>query len=350
MHNPAPTDLAEVLSPDWLTAVLREHHPNVEVGAVTVTETLKTTATKVRFVVDYRGTAPPDVPRAFCVKGFFGADSARWLALGASETEARFYRDLAPALSLRMPPCTYAAIDSSNRHGIVLMEDLVAAGARFLSALEPYSVQQAAASLDLLARLNASHWDGRGLDALSWLRPQLQQLGDSPVVSPEKLQSLLEGPRGAALPAEIKDGERIYRALRALHERSGAERICVVHGDAHAGNVFETASGPGLIDWQLLQRGCWALDVAYHIAAVLTVEDRERSERRLLAHYLDRLTAHGAEPPQWDDAWLHYRLAMIYGYYLWGITQRVAEEVTVEFVRRLGSAAAAHDSFRLLGV
>ncbi|MFC6435459.1 hypothetical protein ACFQAQ_09885 [Novosphingobium resinovorum] len=29
----------------------------------------------------------------------------------------------------------------------------------------------------------------------------------------------------------------------------------MIHGDAHAGNVFRTPEGMGVIDWQLLQRG-----------------------------------------------------------------------------------------------
>jgi hypothetical protein len=349
MTNAAPTDLAEILSADWLTSVLSAVYPGAAVDRVSIVEEIVTTAHKVRFAVEYRTSMGPEVPRKFCVKGFFGPDAPRYRSTAAAASEAFFYRDLAPGLSVRLPQCVYAAVDAGTQHGIIVMKDLVADGARFLTALEPYSLRQATATLDQLARLHAASWNGREFDRLSWLKPQLQQLATVPIMPPSKLQTLLEGPRGKPLPSVIKDADRIYRALRALSERLSRETTCVVHGDAHAGNVFEQSEGPGLIDWQLVQSGCWALDVAYHIGAVLNVEERERSERALLTHYCDRLRAHGATPPAPDHAWLLYRMGAIYGYYLWGITQRVVPEVTEEFVRRLGSAVVAHDSFGLLG-
>ena len=140
-------------------------------------------------------------------------------------------------------------------------------------------------------------------------------------------------------------------ALRAVVGRYAGRPACLIHGDAHAGNLYTTAEGePGVIDWQLVQRGHWALDVAYHIGSVLTVADRERNERDLLAHYLDRLRAHGGEPPGAEEAWEAYRLSMAYGYFLWAITQRVQPEIIVEFVTRLGTAVAHHGSFDALGV
>ena len=46
-----------------------------------------------------------------------------------------------------------------------------------------------------------------------------------------------------------------------------------------------------LVDWQLVQRGRWYFDVGYHIASTLTVDERRRSERDLLRHYLDALAS-----------------------------------------------------------
>jgi thiamine kinase-like enzyme len=346
----APTEISEILSPLWLTPVLAAVWPGAVVEKVSIVEDIVTTAQKVRFDVTYRMPAPANALRAFCVKGFFGPDAQRYRSSGAAEAEVHFYQDLAAHLSLRVPRCIYGGIDAANGHGIIIMEDLVVRGARFLTALEPYSKHQAEGSLDQLARLHASHWNGSGLDSLPWLKPQLQQLAAVPVVATERVQSLMDGPRGAPFPAAMKDAARIYRGLGALSERLSRESQCLVHGDCHAGNVFEESGSPGLIDWQLLQRSCWSLDVAYHIGAVLTVQDREKSERELLAHYLQRLRAHGVSPPSSDDAWLLYRVSVLYGYYLWAITQRVVPEITIEFVRRLGTSVMTHDSFGLLGV
>jgi aminoglycoside phosphotransferase (APT) family kinase protein len=124
----------------------------------------------------------------------------------------------------------------------------------------------------------------------------------------------------------------------------------LVHGDSHAGNIFQTQQGPGLIDWQLLQRGGWAFDVAYHIAAVLPIEVAEREERALLGHYLLTAGGLGCELPDAEEAWLQYREALIYGYYLWAITRRVDPPIINLFVNRLGSALARHESYKLLNL
>src|SRR5579862_6943459 len=73
MQNPAPTELDEALSPQWLSSVLSTPSQPVEVTAVRVVETFKTKATKVRFEVEAPG-APETFNRALCVKGFFGGD------------------------------------------------------------------------------------------------------------------------------------------------------------------------------------------------------------------------------------------------------------------------------------
>ena len=124
----------------------------------------------------------------------------------------------------------------------------------------------------------------------------------------------------------------------------------MIHGDAHAGNIFETSGGPGLIDWQLVQRGVWAADVAYHIGAVLDIDDRRRSEFDLLRHYLTRLSIYGVEPPAWEEALVQYRRYLAYGLHLWAMTQFVDDNITTQFVQRLGQAVADNESFQLLSV
>jgi hypothetical protein len=105
------------------------------------------------------------------------------------------------------------------------------------------------------------------------------------------------------------------------------------------------------VDWQCAQLGTWSWDVSYHIAAVLDVEERRKSETALLAHYLDRLEAHGAPAPSWDVAWDAYRRSVVYGFNLWAISEgHYPDAIPNEFVRRLGTAVADHESFELLGV
>jgi aminoglycoside phosphotransferase (APT) family kinase protein len=138
--------------------------------------------------------------------------------------------------------------------------------------------------------------------------------------------------------------------MKALAARDAQWPEFLIHGDAHAGNLYRIQEGMGLIDWQLFQRGGWALDLAYHLNAVLPTEIAEVEERRLLGEYLAMMRAHDMPMPDEEEAWVQYRESVAYGYYLWAITRRVDPPIIVQFTDRLGKAVMRHDSFGLLGV
>lgn len=332
--NVAPLEEEVALSPEWLSWVL-----NRPITSVAVTERLETIATKVRFDTDNG---------SYCIKAYFNPTMRE--RLGTGQSEVHFYREVAPKLPIRIPTCLYNAIDPDTGHGLILMEDLKRAGCNFLTALSPYTVAQAQGTLDLLAHLHATHWNDAELDRHAFLAPRLATITN--YVTVERLQSHLDDPRGTDLPAAVKSAEQLNRALLAVVGSGAGHDQTLVHGDAHAGNLYETPSGePGLIDWQVMQRGCWALDVAYHVGAVLDTADRERAEQELLGHYLERLRAHGVTaPPSWEEAWHLYRTHLVYGYYMWAITRMVDRPIINVFTRRLGLAVAHHDSYALLEI
>ena len=89
----------------------------------------------------------------------------------------------------------------------------------------------------------------------------------------------------------------IARPRREMHS---ATPWSIIHGDPHVANVYlDDAGRPTLVDWQLVQRGPWYLDVGYHLASVLSVDDRRRCEHDLVRHYLERLAAGGGRAPEW---------------------------------------------------
>ena len=101
-------------------------YPGVEVSDVVILDEFTTLATKVRFGVTF-ANAPGSPPSSFFMKGFFGDGAQRaWIG----EPEARFFSELAPMLDVRMPRAVYAAVDERNHHGLVILNDLVAEGAR----------------------------------------------------------------------------------------------------------------------------------------------------------------------------------------------------------------------------
>lgn len=348
--GPAPLNVAEILDPEWLQAHAYRDVPGVRVLGAREVWRQENTATKVRIAVDLDG--PDTAVRAICVKGMLDESGQKWLGNGNSITETRFYRDLAPALrtaGVRVPPCLYTGIDKRSGHGLIVMEDLVAAGAEFLTALTPYSPNQARQSLAQLARLHSITGPGTPAYATRFDGITLRTMAKESLIPLPLLQEQLDGPRGAPLPDAIRDAGRLHAALAPLVERFAGEEACLVHGDAHAGNLYRQDGDAGVIDWQIVQHGHWAQDVAYHIGAALDVEDRRAHERDLLAHYFDVRERLGAPVPDRETGWRHYGAAMLYGYYLWAITRRVQQDITHEFVRRLGIGVADHDSFALVG-
>lgn len=346
--SPAPLAVEEVLDRDWLSTALSQGRAPVRVRGFEVVETLGPSALKIRIALDLEpGSAP--VPERICIKGVFNPELKTWLTSGAQKAEAWFYRDIAPTLSVRVPRAYYAGVDEETGSGHIIMEDLIPQGVRFLSAMSPYTMEQARLSLDQLARLHGGTWNADPA-AQPWVNDKLSYFHANPPVSPARLTELIRQERGDWLPDALRDGDRIYAAIAALAHRNQTGDLSFVHGDCHAGNVWEGPDGIGLVDWQVLQRGNWSQDVAYHIAAALSVEDRRAHERDLLAHYLDRLAAHGGTPPAFDKAWALYMAASPYGLLMWGITLRVEPAIVTQFVTRLGTAAADHGAFALLGV
>ncbi len=337
---PVPTTLDEALSPEWLTAALGSRFHAVEVRAVTPGPVVSRISTNARFRIECTSPAPDGLPVDLCLKGYFGehAEAAR----PAGVPEALFYRDLAAATGVRTLTSVYADVDAASSANVVITADVVAGGGRFLDPLGPYTVDQAAESLEQLATLHAATWMDPTVGATTWLDPWFARLGQSRGVT--AIERNFGGPIGAGVPEAVRDPQRLYDGFVAVAaEATAAAPWCVVHGDPHAANLYLDGHGrPSLVDWQLVQRGPWWVDVGYHVAATLSVEDRRRSERDLVEHYLARLRAAGVDPGSEGDVSRGLRRGMVHGFYLWGITLMVDPAITTVLLERLGTAVDDH--------
>jgi hypothetical protein len=344
---PVPDTIEQALDPGWLTDALGVRFPGIEVTRVTRGPVVERLSTNARFSIECADGVPDGLVPTLCIKGYFG-DKGRHLA-HVGEPEARFYATLAESTGVHTLRSVYADVHPRTRHGVVITEDVVAAGGEFLDALSPYSPDQTAQSLAELARLHAHNWGSSDLVEEPWLASRLSSYFQYRGV--DDIQANFEGPVGVDVSPEVADAQRLADSLRVLAARGEGPGWAVIHGDAHVGNVFLDAQGaPGLVDWQVVQRGHWGIDVGYHIASALATPDRERSERDLLVHYLECLRSHGIDPPAWDDVMDAYRAGIAYGYFMWAITLVVKPDIIQVLLQRLSAAAAAHDSFGSLGV
>ncbi|OBI95736.1 aminoglycoside phosphotransferase [Mycobacterium alsense] len=328
---PVPDTLEMALSPRWLTAALQPSLPGVDVVAVTPGPVVDRISTNARFSIQSADGAS----HALCVKGYFNDIGRAAPYIGAPE--AGFYRDLAAATGVRTLRAVYADIDPATRHGVVITEDVVAQGATFLDGNSPYTADRAADTLAELARLHAATWSQPRWADVEWLAPRLGRVLD--VWGVQRTLEIIARNLGGA-----SDAHRLVDAYRGLMAPEPGP-WCVVHGDAHVGNLVVDAAGvASLVDWQLVQRGGWYLDVGYHIASTLTVPERRRTERDLLRHYLDALAARGVTPPPFDDARRAITRGMLHGFFLWSITTKQPPAVITTLLHRLGTAVADHDA------
>lgn len=343
MSVPVPDTLEDLLSPGWLTAALAPRFPGIEVKSATPGPVISRVSTNARFTIDCAGGVPHGLSPHLCAKGYFSETGRAYRTAG--EPEACFYRDLAGSTGMRTLRSVYADVDPATHHGVVITEDVVVQGAVFLDALSDYTPDQTAQSLEELAKLHAATWADPAYADAAWLAPRFDNY--LKVRGVAEIRGNFEGPIGAGVPDEVRDADRLYAAYgRLAAVASAATPWAVIHGDAHVGNLYLDGAGrPSFVDWQLVQRAPWYLDVGYHIASALTVEDRRRSEQDLVRHYLDRLAAGGVDVPAWDEAWLGVRRGILHGLYLWGITLKVDPAVTTTLLTRLGTAAADHDAY-----
>jgi len=336
--DPIPTDPETVLDPGWLTEALDVVGDQDRIVAVERVDDSRTIADKLRFTVTVEGD---DGTRThpLCAKAHFN-DGINSL-LG----EASFYRHLQPVLGVRTPQPHYTGTDPAANRGLIVMDDIVALGGRILDASEPYAVATCRDTLGQLARLHATTWGDEQWD-VDWLAPRVVLMAD--LFPADTLQELLDDGRGPDLPAVLRDAPTLQAAM---HQTARLPLTCVLHGDTHSGNAYLDADGRACwFDWQVVQRGHWSVDVAYHLGTVLTIDDRRAHEAELLEHYLAELAAHGVTAPTFPEAWDAYTLGFTWGYFLWTITRISSRAVVLLHIPRLGAALTDHDTFHRLGV
>ncbi len=344
MKPAAPDTLEEGLSPEWLTAALSRRFPGVQITAVEPGPVVARVSTNARFRIETAGDLPKDLSPFLCLKGYFG-ETGR-LARVAGIPEASFYRDLEPVVGVRTLRCQYADIDDAAQHGVIITDDIVADGGTFLTTQSPFTPDQVADSLEQLAVLHGSTWEGTAAGGHPWLESRLARTLEGRGL-PE-IRRNFEGPNGAGVPAAVRDAERLVDAYRRLaYDVATTHPQTVIHGDTHVGNLYTDGAGrPGFLDWQLVQRGTWPIDVGYHIASTLTTDERRRHEDDLLKHYIDRLAATGVDAPSWEAARSAVGQGMLHGFFLWSITYKVEAPVIATLLQRLGTAVDDHDALQ----
>ncbi|KAJ4328084.1 hypothetical protein N0V84_001452 [Fusarium piperis] len=311
--DPLPVATEEI-TPAWFSKILGKR-----VKEVAIDETIHGTASKILVKLTYEDS--PDSLIAVCVKGGF---NPAILALQPSlcqmyQLEAEFYHYIAPTVKMRLPDAQYCAIDEVGGQGIVVLEDLKAAGYTFGNPLEAWPVDRVRAGVEQLATLHARTWGGDPGD-FPWLNREfsIRDIMRS-LLSAESWGARFEGDTRPPVPDQLADRKRMARAFETLWNNTDTKMNCIVHGDSHVGNTFITPTGePGFLDWQCIHRGSAIHDVAYFIAGSLSIDDRRENEGPLFQHYLDTLHKKGGPRFDKEGLWEEYRKHTLHGF-IWSL-------------------------------
>lgn len=311
------------VDPTWLTAALQASHPGARVRAVEVSRRTNGTTDRAALEVAYDDPGPREPPpgRLFVKRPPSGATTRVFInlcRLGASEV--RFYREIAPSIPIEVPRCYLADVEGPAQRFVLLLEDLEARGARPLKVADRLDLAEAGLVVEALGRFHAAFHGSRRLDGeLGWLRAPDRldpAIGAFERALPAMALRTALGRHGDLVPDPVRRaGRRIVRSRRALERVWARGPHTVLHGDAHAGNLFRVDGRVGLLDWQLVQRGQGMRDVAYFMTTSLETDLRREAEEALIRRYLEVLADRGASrPPSFDEAWAQYRLHALYAW------------------------------------
>ena len=303
---------------EWLGAALAEKFPGTTVTRVDFGTIINGTATKVRLLLDYNDTGHAHgLPPTMWYKGGLEAHSGGAAMQSVYETEARFYHDLAPQLSMTLPDAYAVVFDPDSGQSGILLEDMLARNARFGHATRPASPRLVASVLTQLARLHGAFWGDSALRANQPLTAGATTLASflqSYLFEPANWERCRTLPRGKFLNDELADLKHMDTMMQTMLAQDRVLGVSLVHGDAHLGNICilpgEQAS---FLDWQAVMVGHWAHDVAYFLTAAMTVADRRAHEHELIGHYCRELNAAGGSLTE-AIAWEEYRRHALYAF------------------------------------
>jgi hypothetical protein len=355
-----PTSV-EGITPAYLSQLIGNAHPGSAVEAVEIVDAKtygeQMVSTAGRVIVDVRyaaGSAP--LPTRLVIKLTRAIDK---IMAPFYANEVAFYRRIRPELdTVEAPACYGGDFDPETTYFGLVLEDLTQRGATFPNVTKPTTPDQARALLDQLAILHARFWDSpRFKGDLSWVETHVS--GD--------VASMMNEVAPHHIAYEVEN-ENFKRELVQRLGTSAAELLAgtqavqrhqsrlvntLLHGDTHLGNTYRLADGrAGLLDWQLMVRGHHMHDVNYFITTALSIGDRRKHERELLAYYLDRLGSAGvAQPPSFEESWTEYRRTLVWGVYVGWLTTPVVNygwEINVLNHLRLTTAYEDHETAKLV--
>lgn len=292
----------EAVSAAWLSAALHDVAPSARAGSVEVVDAHSGTTGRARLRVRWD---QGDLPRAVFVKlpPVDPIQRAMAVETGMGAREARFYRELAREVPVRVPHPIGSWWTEDRRAYLMLTEDLESSGCEFPNFESGADLAIVRGAVEGLARLHAAFWESPRFDTdLDWIEPPMHS-----EMGPQLVAAGVEE-FGAEQPEAFHDMAQVYTQHgAAVAGLLAAGPQTLAHGDPHLGNLFLDRGTVGFLDWACVSRGPGLRDVAYLMCSSVETDLRRAEEEALLHRYLEVLAASGAPAPGFDRAWGGYR-------------------------------------------
>jgi aminoglycoside phosphotransferase (APT) family kinase protein len=257
-------------------------------------------------------TGDPGLPSTVIVK-LPAQSEARWAMdmLGGYRRELSFYRSVAGRAPIATPRVYAAGMVEDSADFVLVLEDLREwDNADHLAGL---SMPRARLCIEQLAGLHAwsvTDADAKALEGF----PSIDTPAAHQILLPafELGWRVFRDQSTVAVPAAV-DGfaERFVefapKALAAL-----TARPMLLHGDIRADNMFFDGDLLKIVDFQFACWGAGAADIGYLVSQGLPTRVRRGHDEALVREYLSRLAERGVTDYPFDEAWRHYRFAVVY--------------------------------------
>ena len=309
------------LTPEWLTEALRNTgaiKPGVfitRISASQLGEGVGMMSELLRLTPTYDRPAG-DAPGSFIAKYASQNPTNRQIAMSFNlyEREVRYFAELDALTSARCPATYLTELDGDGF--LILMEDM--SDYRVGDQAAGATLEETGAAIDELAKLHAAFWNN--VDGISWV-PHVygSQHARNMEAGTEAGWKTMVSLFGEYLsPAVLAMRDDLKPSIAPLQKYMDQPPLTLSHGDFRMANfLFGTRPEHHpmvILDWQgpLLARGMQ--DVAILLGQSAKVEVRRAHERELLRRYLDGLARGGVEDYGFEEAWVHYRHAMLYNW------------------------------------
>jgi hypothetical protein len=329
------------LTPQWFTAALHD-------GGAIKPETTVTTATAALYGTGQLGLVGRaeltydggEGPASVIIKLPSHDPGSRGLgvAMGAYEGEVRFYQEIAPRTSMRVPRPYWTSFEPGTGRVTLVLEDLTGSW-QVGDMMAGSSPAQNRAALAEIARLQADLWDTPDLREPAWLS------------APARTQMLFDTVAGAVEPFLARFAPHLSPDAVALIEqlcplgatypaRAWQGPLVVTHGDFRLDNVLFAPDGDALaatiLDWQGLRLGPPGIDVAIWLATSMDPDTRRAQQDDLITGWHQCLLAGGVTGFSRDDA-----VASVAAGVLWPLLLGVPMSLTLQQSERGDAMFAA---------